>query len=96
MVEVAGIIKIVPRRVWVEKDLMGTVHIKMQHEGHDEFDFIQIQYDHRHTSNAHQATLTDAILKLLGVSVTDVPTSQGQCLNTPGQSDGNTHNVTRR
>lgn len=67
MIETATIVKVFERRVWVEKDFMGTVHIKMQHEGCEPFDFIQIQYDYAHTSNAHQAHLTEEILKLLGV-----------------------------
>jgi hypothetical protein len=61
------IVKLVPKRVWAEKDIMGTVHIKMQHEGDTEFDFIQINYDWAHTSNSHQHYLTQEILKLLGV-----------------------------
>lgn len=66
MIETVTIVKVFPRRLWVEKDMMGTVHIKMQHEGCEEFDFIQIQYDYAYTSNSHQATLTDEIVKLLG------------------------------
>lgn len=66
MVEVVEIVKVFEKRVWVEKDFMGTVHIKMQHEGCEEFDFIQIQYDYRYTGNSHQAYMTEQILKLLG------------------------------
>lgn len=54
-------------KVFVEKDFMGTVHIKMQYKNDEPFDFIQIQYDHRFTHNSHQKQLTDQILKLLGV-----------------------------
>jgi hypothetical protein len=63
----AEIVKIFPTKIWAEKDIMGTVHIKMQHEGCEEFDFIQMQYDYRYTSNKHQAILTKEILELLGV-----------------------------
>lgn len=66
MIDVVEVVKVFERRVWSEKDIMGTVHIKMQHEGCEPFDFIQIQYDYAHTSNAHQAWLTEEILKLLG------------------------------
>ena len=65
-VQVATIVKVYPTRVWSEKDIMGTVHIKMQHEGCEPFDFIQIQYDYAYTHNSHQAYLTEQILKLLG------------------------------
>jgi hypothetical protein len=68
MVETVTIVKVFPRRTWAEKDMMGTVHIKMQHEGCDAFDFIQIQYDYAYTSNSHQAQLVDEILKLIGGS----------------------------
>lgn len=67
MINVVEVVKVFEKRVWVEKDLMGTVHIKMQHEGYEPFDFIQIQYDYAYTSNGHQAHLTEEILKLLGV-----------------------------
>ena len=68
MVDEVKIVKVFPKRIWAEKDFMGTVHIKSQHEGCAEFDFIQIQYDYAHTSNAHQAWLTEQILRLLGVA----------------------------
>lgn len=55
-----------PCRVWHEKDIYGTVHIKAQHKGFPEFDFVQIQYNHAYTDNAHQKKITDAILNLLG------------------------------
>ena len=66
-IKIAKIVKIFPTKVWVEKDFFGTVHIKMQHEGAHEFDFIQINYDYAYTGNSHQAELTKQILSLLGV-----------------------------
>jgi hypothetical protein len=65
-IQQATIVEILPTKVWAEKDMFGTMHIKMQHQGMDEFDFIQIQYNYAHTSNAHQHNLTQQILKLLG------------------------------
>jgi hypothetical protein len=42
--KVVKVEKILPTAMWVEKDILGTVHIKMQHEGEPKpFDFIQIQ-----------------------------------------------------
>jgi hypothetical protein len=68
MVDIAKIVTLHGKRVWVEKDFMGTVHIKMQHDISEEaFDFIQIQYDYAYTDNASQAALTRGILKLLGI-----------------------------
>lgn len=60
--------KNLPTKIWSEKDNYGTVHIKMQHQGLNEFDFIQIRYDHSYTSNLHQYTLTQKILEILGAN----------------------------
>ena len=48
-IKTAEIVEILPTKVWTEKDFLGTVHIKIQHDGLEEFNFIQIQYDHRYT-----------------------------------------------
>lgn len=65
-IKTAEIVEILPTKIWAEKDFLGTVHIKMQHQGMDEFDFIQINYNYAYTDNGHQARLTEEILKLLG------------------------------
>lgn len=65
-IQTVELVKVYPTRVWVEKDFAGTVHIKMQHQGDKEFDFIQIGYDYRYTHNSHQAWLAEQIVKLLG------------------------------
>jgi nucleoside-triphosphatase THEP1 len=67
-IKTVELVEILPTKIWSEKDLMGTVHIKMQHQGMDAFDFIQIQYNYAYTSNAHQHQLTQEILKLLGAN----------------------------
>lgn len=48
--------------VTVEKDLFGTVRIKLNYEGGEPFDFVQIQYDHRFTHNSHQHSLAQRIV----------------------------------
>ena len=68
-IQTGTIVEILPTKIWAEKDIMGTVHIKMQHQGMPEFDFIQIQYDYAYTSNSHQHNLTQQILQLLGAPV---------------------------
>ena len=65
-IETVEVTEILPTKIWAEKDTFGTVHIKMQHQGMDEFDFIQMQYNYAYTSNGHQYELTQQILKLLG------------------------------
>lgn len=67
-IQTVEIVEILPTKIWAEKDMFGTVHIKMQHQGMDEFDFIQIQYNYMYTDNSHQHQLTQDILKLLGVT----------------------------
>ena len=62
------LVEVLPTKIWSEKDFAGTVHIKMQHQGMDEFDFIQIQYNWAYTDNGHQHRLTEEILKLLGAN----------------------------
>ena len=66
-IETAEVVKILPTKIWSEKDFLGTVHIYMQHEGLEKFEFITMAYDWRYTSNSHQHEMTKAILKLLGV-----------------------------
>lgn len=48
--------------VAVEKDFYGTVHIKLGYPGEEPFDFVQIQYDHRFTSNSRQKELADRVV----------------------------------
>ena len=42
-IKTVEVVEVLPTRIWADKDTFGTVHIKMQHQGMDEFDFIQIQ-----------------------------------------------------
>lgn len=67
-IKTVEVVEVLPTRIWADKDMFGTVHIKMQHQGLDEFDFIQIQYNYAYTDNGHQYQLTQEILKLLGAS----------------------------
>ena len=61
------IVKIYPTEFWYEKDMMGTISVKMQHQTMHEFTLIQINYDYAYTSNAHQEVLLKDICKLLGI-----------------------------
>lgn len=63
------IAKIIPKGIWAEKDIMGTVHIYMQNEGDEPFEFITMKYHHHHTCNSHQERMTRKILALLGVEI---------------------------
>lgn len=65
-IDQATVVEILPTEVWYEKDLFGTVHIKMQHQGMEPFIFIQMNYDYAYTSNGHQHHMVKEIGKLLG------------------------------
>ena len=65
MTEPVTIVKILPTKVWWDTDCFGTVSIKMQHEGMDEFTFIKMGYNYAYTSNAHQRDLADRIVRIL-------------------------------
>ncbi len=62
------IVEILPTEIWFEKDMFGTVRIKMQHQGIEKpFTFITMGYDYMYTSNGHQHEMVKQIGKLLGV-----------------------------
>jgi hypothetical protein len=63
--EKVEIVEILPTKIWWDKDMFGTVHIKMQHQGMPEFTFIKMNYDYAYTSNHHQAQLADRIVSIL-------------------------------
>lgn len=50
----------VPREPTIERDVFGTMHIKL-----GDFDFIQIQYKHPYTDNASTKALAERIAALL-------------------------------
>lgn len=62
------LVEILPTKIWSEKDTFGTVHIYMQHQGMEPFEFITMKYNYAYTSNSHQHQLTQEILKLLGAN----------------------------
>ncbi len=70
--EAVELVKVLPTKIWAEKDMFGTVNIKLQHEGLEAFSIVQINYDYRYTSNAHQHELTQRILAMLGADVPNV------------------------
>lgn len=71
-VEKVTLAKVYPTTCHVEKDIVGTVHIKLQHEGMRAHTLVQIHYDHRYTSNGHQWELTNEIVRLLGFDPKEV------------------------
>lgn len=72
-IEEVKIVEILPTKIWQEKDFMGTVSIKMQHQGMPEFTICKINYDYAYTSNSHQHWLANEIMKLLGAENDNEP-----------------------
>lgn len=66
-IEQGTVVEILPTEIWYEKDFLGTVHIKMQHQGTEPFTFMQMHYNYMYTSNGHQYEMIKQIGKLLGV-----------------------------
>ncbi len=67
-IKTAEIAHIYPTEVWYEKDIMGTIHVRMQHmaPGMEPFTFVTINYDYAYTSNSHQREFARKIGELLG------------------------------
>lgn len=61
------IVKIYPTEFWYEKDMMGTMSLKAQHEGMHECTLVQIPYDYAYTSNAGQWALLQHLCKYFGL-----------------------------
>lgn len=61
------IVKIYPTEYWYEKDMMGTMSLKAQHEGMHECTLVQIPYDYAYTSNAGQWALLQHLCKYFGL-----------------------------
>jgi len=51
-IKTVEIVKIYPTRYWVERDLFGSAHIMIQHEGMHSFCYASFNYDYAYTSNA--------------------------------------------
>lgn len=47
------VLRILPTRVWIESDMMGSRHVVVQHQGSEApFTFASFHYDYAYTSNA--------------------------------------------
>lgn len=51
--------------VTIEKDICGTVRVLLAYPSEEPFEFVQIRYDHRYTSNASQNHLARQIVWLV-------------------------------
>ena len=66
------IVKVYPTAYWVEKDMMGSAHIMIQHEGMHPFTYCSFNYDYAYTSNAGVHTEIVAMMKRFGIEEKDI------------------------
>ncbi len=63
----ARVVKILPTKIWIENDMMGSRHVVIQHEGFGEpFTYASFHYDHAYTSNAGIADAANRLAIALG------------------------------
>lgn len=49
----AKVVEILPTRIWIESDMMGSRHVMVHHEGFgDPFTYATFHYNYAYTSNA--------------------------------------------
>ena len=49
----ARVVEILPTRIWIESDMMGSRHVVMHHEGFgDPFTYATFHYNYAYTSNS--------------------------------------------
>ena len=66
--------KIYATHIWVERDLMGSNHIMIQHEVADKpFCYMSLHYDYAYTSNSTMHNVTELIMKqVFGIEKEDI------------------------
>ena len=62
----AQVVDILPTDYWYEKDIMGTITVKAQHQGLHEFTLVEIPYDYAYTSNSGQLNLLQKLCEFYG------------------------------
>lgn len=63
----ARVVKILPTKIWIESDMMGSRHVVIQHEGFGEpFTYASFHYDYAYTSNAGIADAANRLAIALG------------------------------
>ena len=58
---VATVVEILPTRIWIESDMMGSRHVVLQHQGFEPFTYASFFYDYAYTSNGGTWAWTRAV-----------------------------------
>jgi len=65
----ATVVEILPRKVWIESDLMGARHVVMHHQGYGEpFTYASFHYDYAYTSNSGTWDAAHSLALALGAA----------------------------
>ena len=68
----ATIVKVYPTFYWVEKDLFGSAHVMIQHEGMHAFTYATFNYDYVYTSNAGVHDAVVSLMNRFGIEEKDI------------------------
>ena len=66
------VVKVYPTFYWVEKDLFGSAHVMVQHEGMHPFTYATFNYDYAYTSNAGVHNTVVALMERMGIAENDI------------------------
>lgn len=65
----ATVVEILPKRIWIESDMMGSRHVVMHHQGFGEpFTFASFHYNYAYTSNAGTWEAAQSLALSLGAT----------------------------
>jgi hypothetical protein len=66
------IVEVYPTKYWVERDMVGGIHIMVQHEGMHAFEYASFNYDYAYTSNAGVWAEMVNMMKRFGIEEKDI------------------------
>jgi hypothetical protein len=65
----ATVVEILPKKVWIESDMMGARHVVMHHQGYGEpFTYASFHYDYAYTSNSGTWDAAHSLALALGAT----------------------------
>ena len=65
----AKVVEILPTRIWIESDMMGSRHVMVHHEGFgDPFTYATFHYNYAYTSNAGTWDAANSLALSLGAT----------------------------
>lgn len=68
MLPTATVVEILPTRIWVESDMMGSRHVVCQHQGMAPFTYASFHYNYAYTSNGGTFEAAKALAVSLGAA----------------------------